>query len=259
MADVRARSSGSDARKNRRYWDRAADAYQEKHGPQLNAGEMAWGVWAIPESTLGVLGDVGGRDILELGCGGGQWSILLSQRGARPLGLDNSRQQLLHARRLTAEAGVAIPMVQASADRLPFADECFDVVFCDHGGISFADPELTVAEAARVLRPGGLLAFNISSPLLYLCWSEWSEAVEPKLHRSSFDLRRFEYNDGLVEYQIAYGEWIALFRRNRLDVEGLIELRPPEGATTTYEDFVPLEWARRWPAENIWKARKPAR
>jgi len=249
----------SDARTNRRFWDRSADEYQEQHGSQLNERELAWGVWAIPEAELNVFGPVTGQDILELGCGGGQWSIFLARTGARPVGLDNSRQQLLHARRLMANAHVTFPVVHATAERIPFADERFDVVFCDHGGMSFADPDLTVAEAARVLRPGGLLAFNMSSPLLFLCWSEWTEAVEPKLQKDYFGMRRFDYTDGLVEYQLPYGEWIRLFRKNGLVLEDLIELRPPKDATTTYEELVPLEWARRWPAENIWKVRKPLR
>ena len=61
---------------------------------------MAWGVWQIPEAELHVLGDVDGRDILELGCGAAQWSIALAQAGARPVGLDLSDRQLEHARRL---------------------------------------------------------------------------------------------------------------------------------------------------------------
>jgi len=245
-----------DARTNRRYWDRFADEYQDRHASQLNRRELCWGVWAIPESELNVLGDISGRDILELGCGAAQWSIFLARRGARPVGLDNSRFQLAHPARLMREAGVRFPLVHASAERVPLAAERFDVVFCDHGGMSFADPTRTIAEAARVLRPGGLLAFNMASPILFLSWSEWTEAVEEKLQRPYFGMRRFEYNDGLVEYQLPYGEWIRLFRQNRFVVEDLIELRPPGDATTTYPEYVPHEWARRWPAENIWKVRK---
>jgi hypothetical protein len=40
-----------------------------------------------------------------------------------------------------------------------------------------------------------------------------------------------------------------------MEVVDLIELQAPEGAQTSY-DYVPQEWARRWPAENIWKARR---
>jgi len=156
-----------------------------------------------------------------------------------------------------ADKHVTFPIVNASAERLPFADESFDIVFCDHGAMSFADPEKTVPEAARVLRQGGLLVFNMVSPLLFACWDELKDEIAYSLHANYFELRRFDYQEGFVEYQLPYGAWIDVLRRNRMIVEDLIELQPPDGATTTYPELVPLEWARRWPAENIWKARKP--
>jgi hypothetical protein len=55
---------------------------------------------------------------------------------------------------------------------------------------------------------------------------------------------------------LTYGDWIRLFRANRLLVEDLIELRPPEGADTTYDDYAPLDWARAFPGEHIWRLRK---
>jgi hypothetical protein len=56
---------------------------------------------------------------------------------------------------------------------------------------------------------------------------------------------------------LPYGEWIRLFRANGLVVEDLIEPRPPASGRTTYPWFAPLEWARRFPSESIWKLRKP--
>jgi ubiquinone/menaquinone biosynthesis C-methylase UbiE len=212
-------------------------------------------VWSVPERDLQVLGDVRDKDVLELGCGAAQWSILLARRGARPVGLDVSERQLAHAARLMVAAGVRFPLVLADAEDLPLADRSFDVVFCDHGATSFTDPERTIPEAARVLRPGGLLAFNMASPLSFACWDDRGERLRPALVADYFGMRRWE-NAEHVEYQLTYGEWIRLFRRCGLVVEDLVELRPPEGATTTY-DLAPLQWARRWPAENIWKARKP--
>ena len=246
-----------DALKNRHYWDGYSDEYQRDHGPQLDPGDAGWGPWQIPERDLRVLGDVQGLDVLELGCGAAQWSIWLAGQGARPVGLDNSAAQLHHARRLMAEQDVHLPLVHASAERVPLADQAFDVVFCDHGAMSFADPDRTVPEAARLLRPGGLLVFNIASALLQVCWNPASDLVEPSLQSDYFGMRRFEYADDLVEYQMPLGEWIRLFRRNGFVVEDLVELQPPEGATTTYTEFVPYEWARRWPGENIWVVRKP--
>lgn len=243
--------SSSDADRNRAYWDREADSYQAKHREHIGRPEPGWGVWQLPESELQVLGDVAGKDVLELGCGAAQWSILLAGQGARCVGFDNSERQLEHAR----AAGADFPLVQGSAESLPFPDESFDVVFCDHGAMSFADQHLVVPEVVRVLRSGGLLAFSILSPLAWICWNDEADQLDAALHDDYFGLRRQEEEDGSVAFQLPFGEWIRLFRRNGLVVEDLLEPRPPEDATTTYG--YDLAWARRWPAEQIWKVRKP--
>lgn len=244
------------AQQNREFWDRQSDTYQQKHGAFITKSEPAWGVWQIPERELNVLGDVAGKDVLEFGCGAAQWSILLAQMGARVVGLDNSEKQLEHARTLMAAAGVQFPLVHASAESVPLPDASFDIVFCDHGAFSFADPYRTVPEAARLLRPGGLLAFSITSPLLYLCWPSDVEETGETLTGNYHELHRMEDADGSVTFQLPYGEWVRLFRANGLTVEDLIEPRPAEGATSTYWGPKEHMWARRWPAECIWKARR---
>ena len=244
-------------RKNRAFWNGYADRYQRRHGRQLNRfNRPAWGVWGISEEKLGVLGTVRGKDVLEFGCGAAQWSICLVKRGARPVGMDVSERQLDHARALMGRARVAFPLVAASGEETPFGDGAFDVVFCDHGAMSFADPFRTVPEAARVLRPGGLFAFNTATPLHSMCWSEKSERVVRRLQSDYFGMHKWE--EETVDFGLPYGEWIRLFRRNGFEVEDLIELRPGPRARSTYGDWVGLGWARRWSAENIWKVRKEA-
>jgi SAM-dependent methyltransferase len=211
-------------------------------------------VWQIPEAELQALGDVAGKDVLELGCGAAQWSISLAGLGARPVGLDLSSRQLDHARRVMAEAGVEFPLIEASAEDVPLDDASFDVVFCDHGAFNFADPQLLVPECSRLLRPGGLLAFSMVTPILDIFWDDDREAVGDRPRNNYFEHRGFENEEG-VDFQLPYGDWISLFRANGFVVEELIELRPPPDATTSY-DLVSLEWARRLPAEHIWRVRK---
>jgi len=244
-------------RTNRVGWDAFSADYEQQHGAQLDAGPMAWGVWSIPESRLQVLGEVAGLDVLELGCGAARWARALAREGALPVGLDLSGRQLEEARRASAGDAVMVPLVQASAEALPLSDGSFDLVFCDHGATSFTDPYRTVPEAARVLKPGGRLVFNLSSPLHDLCYDVVTETMTSSL-QSAYSAIRAQRWDDEVTFQLPIGEWIRLFRQNGLEVEDLIELVPGAGATTTYDDFVPLEWARRWPAENIWKTRKTA-
>jgi SAM-dependent methyltransferase len=222
----------------------------------MRSGDLAWGVWGIPESTLNVLGDVAGLDVLELGCGAAQWSIALARRGARPIGLDLSDAQLAHARRLREEMDVNLPLVQASAEEVPFADGSFDLVFADHGAFTFADPHRTIPESARVLRSGGLLAFNRAHPILEIAWSMDDEHATDRLVYDYFDTFELTDPDGITEFTLPFGEWIRLFTENDLVVESLIEPRPEPDVVSTYRDATDLEWSRRWPAEMIWRCRK---
>ncbi len=242
------------AMKNRHYWNTASDAYQAEHGAVLEETALAWGVWRIPESALDILGAVEGRDVLELGCGAAQWTRALAARRARAVGLDMSERQLAHARDLAHRSGSSVVLVHANAERLPFRDASFDIAFCDHGALLFARPSATVPEAARVLRPGGLLAFCMSTPIRDLFVDAQGNFSRQPV-TDYFTLSASDDGEA-VEYQLPYGAWIRLFRAHGLVVDDLVELCPPEGATTTYEGFAPLEWARRWPAEHIWKLRK---
>ena len=241
---------------NRAFWDRQSDEYQERHREFIGRPELRWGMWQVPECELQVLGDVAGKDLLELGCGAAQWGVLLAQRGARMTGLDNSERQLEHARERMAAAGVDFPLVHAAAESMPFGDESFDVVFCDHGAMSFADPLVVVPEVARVLRPGGLLAFSHMTPFAWMCWDEEEDRVVDRLVLDAFGMHRDDEPDGAVGFNLPYGEWVRLFRRNGFTIEALVEIQPAEGAESTYRSAEETAWARRWPMEEIWKVRK---
>jgi SAM-dependent methyltransferase len=243
---------------NRRRWDEQSDAYQERHGGQLEkSGGTAWGVWQIPESELQALGEVAGLDVLEFGCGAAQWSIALHGQGARVTGLDNSSRQLEHARTALEQAGVEFPLVHASAESTGLPDRSFDVVFCDFGAMTFTDPANSVPEAARLLRPGGLFAFSVLTPILDLVWPPGLEHPGERLAIDYWEgIKRFEEPCEPIAFQLPYGDWIALFRQNGLTVESLIELRPPADAVSSYRSVEDREWARRWPMEQIWRLRR---
>ncbi|MBA3363845.1 MAG: class I SAM-dependent methyltransferase [Actinomycetota bacterium] len=249
-------------RKNREHWERESDEYQERNRNQLNRwASLGWGVFDAPEDEIQALGDVSGHRALELGCGACQFGIKVAKRGAEVTGLDFSFAQLRHAAGRFDETGVRFPIVQANGERIPFRDDAFDLVFCDHGVMGFADPYLTVPEVARVLRPGGRFVFNGTTPWIWVAWGDQEEELPAsrEMRSNYFGLRSAEFTDPswrTTEFQLTYGDWIRLFRANGLVIEDLIELRPDEDATTTYDDYAPLEWARAFPAEHIWKVRK---
>jgi SAM-dependent methyltransferase len=257
MSDVR--QPAEHVLRNREAWNQWAAEYVAAGERAWAATEPFWGIWGIPESEVRMLPDVAGRDTLEMGCGAGYVSAWLARRGARPVGIDNSQEQLATARRLQREHGIEYPLHHGDAEHVPFPDDSFDVVISEYGASIWADPYAWIPEAARVLRPGGDLVFLVNGSILMLCApDDEHEAAADRLLRPYFGMHRFEWpDDPSVEFHLGYGDWIRLLRANGFEILNLIELRPGPDATTTYE-FVTLDWARQWPSEEVWVARKRA-
>jgi SAM-dependent methyltransferase len=223
---------------------------------QWAAGEPTWGVFGIPERAAGIMPTtVEGLDVVELGCGTGYVSAWLARRGAWPVGVDPTPGQLEIAQRCQERIGPSFPLVRAAGEQVPLRDGSFDLVISEYGAAVWADPEAWIPEAARLLRPGGELIFLGNSTLLMLCVPDVDGAATDRLLRQQFGMSRFVWpDDDEVEFHLSHGDWIRLLRANGFDVEELIELRPAAEATTVYP-FVTPEWARRWPAEEVWRAR----
>lgn len=155
---------------NRGWWDRESTEYLEEHGPFLGDADLVWGPEGWSEADLRVLGDpadLAGRTMLEFGGGGAQGARWCAGLGAKVVSTDLSGGMLATARLIDARsAGRAPLLAQADATKLPFADASFDIVFSAYGATPFvADSAGLMRELARVLRPGGLLAFSTSHPI----------------------------------------------------------------------------------------------
>jgi SAM-dependent methyltransferase len=243
--------------RNRDAWTGLASRYAERAAEAWASDEITWGISHVPEAELGLLGDVSGKDVAELGCGTAYFSAWLARRGALPVGVDLTPAQLETARRLQLEQGLDFPLVEANAEDVPLDDASFDLVVSEYGASIWCDPYRWVPEAARLLRPGGRLVFLRNSTLLMLCLPPAGPATE-ELQRELFGLHRLEWDDDdSVEFHLAHGEWIRLLRSNGFEVEALAELEPATDAEV-HDDYVPTDWARRWPAEEVWAARKTA-
>jgi SAM-dependent methyltransferase len=245
-------------RRNRAYWDAMADEWVEPGRRNWSQSEPHWGIWQIPESDVHILPDVAGMDTIELGCGTGYVSAWLARLGARPVGIDNSPRQLETARKLQVEFGIEFPLILGNAEQVPLPDASFDLAISEYGAAIWADPYKWIPEAARLLRPGGQLIF-LGNGTLFMLTVPDTDAEGPttdRLIRDYFVMHRFEWPDeDSVEFHLNYGDWIRLLRSSGFEIEDMIELRPPEGATTRFP-YTTSEWARRWPSEEVWKARK---
>jgi SAM-dependent methyltransferase len=252
------RSEHSDhVRRNRAAWDEESERYFEPGRRAWESDEPTWGIWNVPEHELHALPEVAGKDVLELGCGTAYWSAWLARRGARVVGLDNSCKQLASASCFQREFGLMFPLIHADAEAVPISGVRFDLILSEYGASIWCDPYRWIPEAARLLRPGGEILFLGNGTLLMLCTPPEGTRVEERLARDYFGMHRFEWPDaGSVEFHLPYGEWVRLFRRTGLTVEDLIEIRAPADASPGRFDFVSLEWARRWPSEQIWKVRR---
>ena len=106
---------GSDLALNVAAWTKYNAEYTDREAlGRWQAEEIDWGVWSVPEGEVGVIGDVAGLDVVELGCGTAYFSAWLARRGARPVGVDPTPAQLETARPSTSTI-VSTPSTTAAS------------------------------------------------------------------------------------------------------------------------------------------------
>jgi SAM-dependent methyltransferase len=238
-------------------WTRTNAEFTDRDAARAWAqAEPTWGEFDVPDEWLG---DVAGLDVVELGCGTAYFSARLARRGARPVAVDPTPAQLATARRLQGETGIEFPLVEAPAEAVPLPDESFDLALSEYGASLWADPERWLAEAARLLRPGGRLLFLTMSELAHLCTPDEDDApITNRLVRPLFAPWevRWDGYDG-AEFHLSHAAWIRLLRAHGFVLDALHELQAPRGARDhEYYYVIPAEWARRWPGEELWECTK---
>lgn len=252
MTDARA----SEIALNRALWAVMNERFTDAAAEDMWARpDVVWGLFAIPESDLGVLGDVHDLDVVELACGTAYFSAWLARAGATTVAVDLSGEQLATARRLQGQLGPVFPLLQGDAERVPLTSGCFDLVVSEHGAAAWCDPERWLPEAARLLRPGGRLVFLTNSHLSALCVPAEEGVAGELLVRGTREAYRVHWPGGGIEFHPSHGDWVRLLRRSGFVVEAMHEIfAPPDGGDHPFYEIVSGEWASRWPAEELWVA-----
>ena len=252
-ADAARREAGpvETARANRTWWDLEADTYYTEHGSFLGDDDFVWGPEGLRESDAALLGKVSGAQLLEIGAGAAQCSRYVARRGARVVATDISGGMLARGadlnRRFTDQYKLTVPLVQCDATSLPFADASFDAVFTSYGAIPFvANSAALMAQAARVLRPGGRFVFSTTHPIR---WALPDDPGYPGLivSTSYFDRTPYVEQEGdatiYVEHHRTLGDRVRELTAAGLCLVDLVEPEWPHENQQVWGGWSPLRGA----------------
>ncbi|MEU7480595.1 class I SAM-dependent methyltransferase [Lentzea sp. NPDC042327] len=244
---------------NRIWWDADADSYHDAHGDFLGAADFVWCPEGLREEDAGFLGEVAGQRILEVGSGSAPCARWLKVRGADVTALDISEGMLRHAREHNAETGVDVPLVQASADQLPFRSGTFDAACSAFGAVPFvADVEQVFSEVARVLKPGARWVFAVNHPMRWI-FPDDPGPMGLTVTQSYFDRTPYVEVDAegratYVEHHRTLGDYVRALTATGFALEDLVEPEWPKGHTRNWGQWSPLR-GRLFPGTAIFRTR----
>jgi ubiquinone/menaquinone biosynthesis C-methylase UbiE len=244
----------------RKAWNEISPYYQAEN--RIPTDFVHYGPHCPNEDRLQLIGEVRGKRVLEVGCGGGQCSIAFARRGAIATGIDISDEQVKFARELAKTEGAEATFLQSSAEDLSaVADASQDVVFSAYALQYVEHLDTCFGEVARVLKPGGLFVFSLDHPFWY-CLAQ----NELRIQFSYFDTvywydweqKDMQRHPKVEQFQRTVGDWFRFLRGAGLEVLDIIEPEPvAEGSGQDWGEYYSPERQKMVPATIIWKAGKP--
>jgi SAM-dependent methyltransferase len=242
------------------WWDADADGYIAEHGGFLGDADFLWCPEGLRERDLGLLGDVAGKDVVEVGCGSAPCARWLVTQGARVAAFDLSGEMLKHAAHANGVTGITPALIRANAERLPFASGSFDIACSAFGAVPFvADVRTVFGEVARVLRPAGRWVFAVTHPI------RWIFPDDPgpeglRVIGSYFDRTPYVEVDGegratYVEHHRTMGDYVRALNRSGFVLEDVIEPEWPEGQEREWGQWSPLR-GELFPGTAIFSCRR---
>lgn len=237
---------GNNDRSSARYWDGLAALYQKE--TRISTGDFHYGPLLPGDSILRLLPDVRDRRALEIGCGAGQNSIFLARQGAHCTAIDISEEQLAHGRRLAAAEKVEVDFRCISMDAMGCLGR-FDLIHSTYALPFSADPQKVIADAAAMLKPGGVFLLTTGHPLYAGEWLDLGEGEDgvfiPDYFRPAPDVRMSLDDKTMTAARYwpvsAVAEWI---HSAGLAIERLLEPQPmpiPEMSEAEIRAKVPYE------------------
>jgi 2-polyprenyl-6-hydroxyphenyl methylase / 3-demethylubiquinone-9 3-methyltransferase len=159
-----------------------------------------------------------GKRGLDVGCGGGLLAEEFAKLGCRVTGVDPSEPSLETARAHAEREGLEIEYVVAVGEQLPFDDDSFDFVYCCDVLEHVDSVDRTIAEAARVLRPGGVYIYDTinrtrrSRLVVIKVLQEWdaTRCMEPHLHDWRMFIKPRELEEMLRRHELKPREMVGL-------------------------------------------------
>ncbi|MHA2210863.1 MAG: class I SAM-dependent methyltransferase [Candidatus Thorarchaeota archaeon] len=233
-------------KKNEDSWNKLSDHYQAAQIISLE--NIHYNPYGPGERELGIIGDVTGLDLLEVGCGGGQNSIVMAKWGAKSVvGLDQSEKQLEYARRLAESVGVDVEFIQSDMQDMSILEaSSFDLIVSMHAMNYASDIQQVFNECSRLLKLSGRFVTCMSHPI----WLVFGEAME--LNDFSKIVNYYKDDREIWDWEDYDGKSIATFESTgwRLGqiINGLISaefriegISEPKGYTREEIETVPLE------------------
>lgn len=229
-------------RKAREWWDNWAETFHEDYGDGDIPVGIAFGPGAPHGDDLGLLGELDGKKAIELGCGGGQFGIAVSERGADVTGIDLSGEQLSYARAIAAEQDQELEFIEGTVTEMPMiSDASFDLAFSAFVFQWVGDLRACFEEAYRILKDGGKLVFSVDHP--------YYKIVDPESHdiEASYfdDSPRKAYSENfdaeMVIHRRGLGETVQLLTDVGFTVETIREpgYEDPDAYESEFGSFVP--------------------